>query len=91
MSLAPDVLAAKTRTARAPRSSASSCGFTDPELLNKAASKLNKLGNLAACSRCPTGIETGARAHAQDAGRGWKMSLSQKKHALFGPMSSPWQ
>ena len=22
---------------------------------------------------------------------GWKMSLSQKKHALFGPMSSPWQ
>jgi hypothetical protein len=92
MSLAPEVLAAKTEDGKGAKVVGKFVRFTDPELLNKAASKLNKLGNLAACFPMPDGYRDKELVlTVKMPADGWKMSLSQKKHALFGPMSSPWQ
>ncbi|HEU4419559.1 MAG TPA: hypothetical protein VFT55_11515 [Planctomycetota bacterium] len=92
MSLAPEVLAAKTEDGKGAKVVAKFVKFTDPELLNKAAIQHNKLGNLAACFPMPEGYrEKELILSVTMPAENWKISLSVKKHSLFGPMSSPWQ
>ncbi|HEX6813828.1 MAG TPA: hypothetical protein VF384_19560 [Planctomycetota bacterium] len=92
MSLAPEVLAAKAEDGKGAKIVGKFLRFTDPELLNKAASHYNKLGNLAACFPMPDGYRTGELLLSITLpAEGMKLSLSVKKHALFGAMSSAWQ
>jgi hypothetical protein len=92
MSLAPEVLAAKSEDGKGAKIVGKFLRFTDPELLNKAAIQYNKLGNLAACFPMPDGYRDKELVlSVKMPAEGMKISLSVKKHALFGPMSSPWQ
>ncbi|HEU4419907.1 MAG TPA: hypothetical protein VFT55_13325, partial [Planctomycetota bacterium] len=92
MSLAPEVLAAKTEDGKGAKVVAKFVRFTDPELLNQASKKHGQLGNFAACFPMPEGYRNNELVlKIPMPAEGWKMSLSVKKHSLFGPMSSPWQ
>ncbi|MBX3462519.1 MAG: hypothetical protein KF830_05070 [Planctomycetes bacterium] len=89
MSLAPAVLAAKGEDGKGAKVVGEFVRFTDPELVNKAASRHQNVGTLVACFPMPEGYRDGEMVlSVKLPGEGMKLGLAMKKHALFGELKS---
>ncbi len=92
MSLSPDVMAAKAEDGKGAKKVGEFKRFTDPELVNKAASKHNNIGTLVACFPMPDGYREGEMTLSiKLPAAGMKVALVMKKHPVFGPLSSKFQ
>jgi hypothetical protein len=92
INLACDVLAAKEADGKGAKQVGKFLRFTDPELVNKAADKIRNVGLLCASFPMPEGYKSGEPILSLKLpAAGMKLSLSIKKHALFGELKSAWQ
>ncbi len=92
ISLACDVLAAKEADGKGAKPVGKFVRFTDPELVNQAASKHNNIGTVVASFPMPDGYRSGELVlSVKLPAAGMKIGLSIKKHPLFGEIKSAWQ
>lgn len=90
--VACEVLAAKEADGKGAKAVGKFVRFTDPELVNKAASRHNNVMQLAACFPMPEGYREGELLlKVKLPAAGMKLALSIKKHPLFGVVHSAWQ
>ena len=92
MGLAPEVFSAKAEDGKGAKPAGKFLHFTDTELLNAAARKHGNLSLNCALYPMPEGYRDGElMLKVKLAAAGMKLQLAMKKHALFGPLTSPWQ
>jgi hypothetical protein len=94
INLACEVLAAKEADGKGATVVGKFVRFTDPELVNKAAGRHNRVGTLVATFPMPEGYRDGElelKLAKPLPAPGMKLSLSIKKHPLLGDVKSAWQ
>lgn len=92
LNLACEVMAAKETDGKGAKVVGKFVRFTDPELVNKAAEKHNRVMQLAACFPMPEGYKSGDLSLAVKLpSPGMKLQLYIKKHPVFGEVKSDWQ
>ncbi len=92
MTLWPEVLAAKAEDGKGAKVVGKFVRFTDPELVNKAASKHNNVNLFVACFPMPEGYREGELVlSVKLPADGMKVGLQMKKHPVFGVVNSPFQ
>jgi len=95
LALFPELLASKIADGKGAKPIAKFLRFTDSELLGKTASKYPDIGLILACMPMPETNKDGGDGSmtlkTKLAAAGMKVSLSMKKHALFGKLDSEWK
>jgi hypothetical protein len=92
VNLACEVLAAKEEDGKGAKVVGKFVRFSDPELVNQAATAHNAIGLLAASFPMPEGYRSGElKLTVKLPSPGMKLSLQIKKHPLFGDVKSAWQ
>jgi hypothetical protein len=91
--LACEVLAAKDESGKGAKPVAEFVRFTNSDLVGaKAAHHYNQIGLMVACFPMPEDYKEGPLVlSVKLPGEGMKVGLAIKKHALFGPLASPFQ